>query len=142
MNRYQQFCIALTLALAGGIATSDLSAQTPEPITVAAKDTYPNGCVSCHIDDGAGKDTRLSTSLGAIEGHPKVTIVANVPADCAKCHKVGTKIEGLNTLMHKVHYGGLEKSEFMKFVQGSCLNCHSLDPKSGKVAVKSGPKNW
>ena len=141
MNRILPFCIALAAA-AGGILAYAWSQEPAVPPVATSKDAYANGCVSCHIDDGAGNGKRLSTLLAAVEGHPKVTVVSKVPADCAKCHKAGGGIEGFNTLMHKVHYAGLEKSEFLTFVQGSCLNCHSLDPKTGKMTIKSGPKNW
>lgn len=141
MNRNLLVNIVLALVAAGGvvgIAAQEKVATQGEK----AKDAFPNGCVSCHVDLGDGKDHRLNTLLGKVATHPKLTVIKNVPNDCGMCHKPGSKMEGFNTLMHKVHYGKQAESEFVKLFGGSCLNCHALDPKTGKVTPKSGPKNW
>ena len=69
-------------------------------------------------------------------------IVKKVPNDCLMCHKEGGKVEALQLVLHKAHYGKGADSAFVKFYQGACLNCHKLDIASGSMSEKSGPKNW
>ncbi|UCF99054.1 MAG: hypothetical protein JSV89_05825 [Spirochaetaceae bacterium] len=109
---------------------------------VTVKDEHPNGCVDCHKASG-GDDYRLNVELANMSGHPKIdAIVKNLPQDCLMCHKAGTKAGPLNDITHKDHYRNPSENVFVTVYQGACLNCHSVDPNSGKMAVKSGPKNW
>jgi hypothetical protein len=109
---------------------------------VTVTDEHPNGCVDCHKVSG-DDDYRLNVELAHHEEHPKIdAIVKNVPQDCLMCHKEGAKAGPLNTITHKDHYRNPNDNAFIEFYQGACLNCHSVDPGSGKMVIKSGPKNW
>jgi hypothetical protein len=138
-------CLVAGLAIFGG--TVGLSAQSAGDAAflpgITVKDAYPNGCVDCHIDQGGGKDYRISAELAKISGHPKVDkIVKTVPKDCLMCHKAGGKAPSLDTVMHKVHYAKPSENAFVTAYKGACLNCHALDLSTGEMSVKSGPKNW
>jgi hypothetical protein len=80
--------------------------------------------------------------LKKLTAHPDVTgSVATVPTDCAQCHRKGGAAPALGLVMHASHYRDV-KDYFVAGYKGACLNCHALDPKSGEVRVKTGPKNW
>ena len=109
-------------------------------VTVA--DDHPNGCVDCH-KVSAGNDYRLSVELAKVDGHPNIdAIVKIIPKDCLMCHKEGTNAGPLNLIAHKGHYRNPGDNAFVNHYQGACLNCHSVNPGSGKMTIKSGPKNW
>lgn len=134
---------SLAIALCG-LQAATTEAQKPAPGLpgVTAKDPFPEGCVSCHVKLPDGRDMRLNAALKAVEGHPSVTaMVKSAPADCKKCHTKASGM-GLELVLHKAHYGKGEKSHFVQEFGGSCLACHALDVKTGKMTVKSGPKNW
>jgi hypothetical protein len=110
---------------------------------ITVTDEHPNGCVDCHKNQGEGRDYRLNAELAKVSGHPKIdSIVKTVPDDCLKCHREGTKAGPLNLITHKDHYRNAAENSFIKFYQGACLNCHSVDTATGVMTVKSGPKNW
>ncbi len=110
-------------------------------ITVA--DEHPNGCVDCHKNQGEGKDYRLNVTLAKVEGHPKIdAMVKQLPEGCLLCHREGGKVSALNLMLHKAHYAKPADNPFVQFYQGACLNCHKLDAATGKMTVKSAPKNW
>ena len=109
---------------------------------VTVTDEHPNGCVDCHKVSGSN-DYRLNVSLAEIEGHPKIdAIVKNLPQDCMMCHKAGTTAGPLSDIAHRNHYSNPANNAFITTYKGACLNCHSINPGSGKMALKSGPKNW
>jgi hypothetical protein len=109
---------------------------------ITVTDEHPNGCVDCHKASG-GNDYRMNVELANVEGHPKVdAIVKNVPQDCLMCHKEGAKAGALNNIVHRDHYRNANDNHFVSFYQGACLNCHSVNPDSGEMTVKGGPKNW
>ena len=58
------------------------------------------------------------------------------------CHKEGADAGALHLITHKGHYHNPGDNAFVKFYQGACLQCHSVNPGSGKIAIKNGPKNW
>ena len=121
-----------------------MGAQDAKPYLpgITIPDDHPNGCVDCHKNLGEGKDYRLNVSL-AQSGHPKIdTIVKVIPETCFMCHKAGPKPPALSPLLHKAHYAKGADSAFVKVYQGACLNCHKLDLATGKMSVKSAPKNW
>jgi len=110
---------------------------------ITTKDAFPKGCVSCHIQKSPLGDRRLNKDLKKIKRHPDVTaMVKNVPKDCGMCHKAGPTPAPLKSALHKAHYGKKAASLFVKKFQGSCLNCHALNTKTGAMTTKSGPKNW
>jgi len=139
--------ILFFLLLAGAVVAATLflvAADNNKPFLpgVTVTDEHPNGCVDCHKVSG-GNDYRLNAELANVEGHPQVdAIVKNVPQDCLMCHKEGTKAGPLNLITHKYHYRNPNDNHFVSYYQGACLNCHSVSPGSGKMTVKSGPKNW
>jgi hypothetical protein len=119
------------------------NAKPPYLPGITVTDEHPNGCVDCHKSQGEGQDFRLNVSLAKLGKHPKIdAIVKKLPEDCMMCHKEGGKVAALNIMLHKAHYEKGAESPFIKFYQGACLNCHKLDAASGKMSVKSGPKNW
>jgi cytochrome c553 len=121
------------------------AAAQPAPFLpgLTVKDETPGGCVDCHKNAGAGKDTRLNVSLPtAVKDHPDIAkIVKTVPTDCGMCHKPGQKAGDLGPRIHVVHYAQPEANTFVTVYQGACLNCHALGD-SGTISVKSGPRNW
>ena len=105
------------------------------------KDPFPNGCVSCHTKLPDGRDLRLPAALKMVPGHPNVaSIVKTVPADCKKCHAGDSR--ALSMVVHKMHFGKGDKSEFVQKFGGSCVACHRFNPKTNRMDVKTGTKNW
>lgn len=139
--------VLFLLLLVAGVITMTVflvAADNDKPFLpgVTVTDDHPNGCVDCHTVSG-GNDYRLNAELAKVEGHPKIdAIVKNVPQDCLMCHKEGTKAGPLNLITHKDHYRNPADNAFVTHYKGACLNCHSVSPGSGKMAVKNGPKNW
>lgn len=133
--------IGMTLA-AAALACGLVTAQTAKSVPgLTGKDPYPNGCVSCHVKS-AGRDTRLNVDLKKIKGHPNVAgIVKTAPTDCAKCHAANSP-NAISIVLHRAHFGKMGKSVFVQKFGGNCLSCHSFDPKTSRMKVKSGPKNW
>ena len=135
------------ILLVGAVATATVflvAADNNKPYLpgVTVTDEHPGGCVDCHKVSG-NDDYRLNVELANLSGHPKIdAIVKNVPQDCLMCHKEGAKAGPLNLITHRDHYHNPGDNAFINFYQGACLNCHSVSPGSGKMAVKSGPKNW
>jgi hypothetical protein len=110
---------------------------------VTVEDEHPNGCVDCHANMGPNRDFRLNVSLGELEGHPPIDfIVKTLPDGCGLCHKEGTAAGPISLITHENHYHDADENNFISIYGGACLNCHSLDPSSGLVGMKSGPKNW
>ena len=146
MTRLRGFL--LVLLVAAGVAAATLflvAADNNKPFLpgVTVKDEHPNGCVDCHKVAGEGRDYRLNVELAKLSGHPKIDgIVKKLPDDCLMCHKQGAKAGPMGLITHKDHYRNPGENSFIKFYQGACLSCHSLDPATGRMAMKSGPKNW
>jgi hypothetical protein len=80
---------------------------------------------------------------------PGITVPDEHPNGCVDCHKVsGGNDHRLNVELADVD-GHPKIDAIVKNVpqdclmcQGACLNCHALNPGSGKMSVKNGPKNW
>ena len=140
--------ILFSLLLAGAVSAVILvfvAADNDKPFLpgVTVTDEHPNGCVDCHALAGEGRDYRLNTEVAKVEGHPKIdAIVKTVPNDCLLCHKEGTQAGPLNLITHRVHYRHPNDNAFIRVYRGACLNCHKVNPGSGVMSVKSGPKNW
>lgn len=132
-----RFGLLSLIAAAGVLAGLVSPDQTPGLPGLTAKDAFPAGCVGCHVA-GDGQDHRLATVLAGVKGHPKLKAGVVVPTECAKCHRPESPLGAIGPLMHKVHYGKAENSEFVKKYQGACLNCHALDAKTGKMRLKTG----
>jgi cytochrome c553 len=132
---------AVVIAAALFLVAADNNKPFLPGVTVA--DEHPNGCVDCHKNQGEGRDYRMNVELAKVSGHPNIEkIVKKLPDDCMMCHKEGSKAGALNLITHKYHYRNAADNSFIKFYQGACLNCHSVDTATGKMAIKSGPKNW
>jgi len=142
--RLPPFLLSAALGAAVLLPAAADNAKTPYLPGITITDEYPNGCVDCHKNQGAGKDYRLNVSLIAQDPkHPKIdAIVKKLPDDCLMCHKEGAKVSPLNLMVHKAHYEKGAKSPFVQSYQGACLSCHRLEAASGKMSVKSGAKNW
>ncbi len=143
MTRWQGTSLLVGFVAAGTALV--VAQQKPKPVPalagITAKDPFPNGCVSCHVVLPDGKDVRLNAALKMIK-HPNVIgNVKKVPTDCGMCHKSGSS-KGVEKLIHKMHYGKKDKSTFVLEFGGQCLSCHSLDPATGKMSIKTGAKNW
>lgn len=127
------------------VSGSGLADQKAKPAPalpgITAKDPFPNGCVSCHVITPDHRDMRLGPLLKTLKHRNVDAVVKIVPNDCGKCHRAGTE-KGLEKQFHKMHFGKKEKSVFVTEFGGQCLNCHALDPTTGKMTVKSGPRNW
>ena len=145
--------IALSLALFVPIAM----AAPPRAIPgINAKDSFPAGCVDCHV-----KDHHVSTALAKWNGkidaktvaamqafvpkgmtlrgkHPTVA-TKDIPASCMKCHTATSKgIPPLAPLMHGIHFGKGDAGEFVKQFGGECTHCHKLNKTTGKWSLPSG----
>ena len=99
--------------------------------------------MDCHKNDAEAVPLKLNLMLAKIQSHPKVDAIVKVaPKDCGMCHKAGAKMGDLSPVVHKAHFGAKADSLFVKQFAGSCLQCHHMDPVTGLVTMKSGPKNW
>jgi hypothetical protein len=129
------FALALSVSAASNTA--------PPLPGITAADDRPKGCVDCHINAG-GKDFRLTVVLNSLkDGHPEVVkTVKNVPVDCLKCHFASAKAPVLGSMVHRNHYSNAVNNAFLNEDKGSCLACHTVDTKSGKIAIKNAPANW
>ena len=123
---------------------------------INAKDSYPAGCVDCHV-----KDKRVSVQLSRWDGkvdaktlaamqafvpkgmtlkgkHPTVA-TRDIPASCLKCHTATSKgIAPLAPLLHGIHFAKGDASEFVKQFQGECTHCHKWKNTSGTWSLPSG----
>lgn len=109
----------------------------------AFADDYPNGCVDCHAKSES-RDFRLNTLLARI-GHGRGgERTKEIPNGCTRCHASGDQgsAGSLGKLVHSIHYETADKNAFIKKYGGDCLNCHEVDPPTGKVHVRSGERNW
>jgi hypothetical protein len=145
--------ITLALLVFVPIAT----AATPRLIPgINAKDSYPGGCVDCHL-----KEKRLSVELSQWNGKVEAKALAamqafvpkgmilkgkhppvagkNIPAACLKCHTPASKgIPPLAPLLHGIHLAKGDSSEFVKQFQGECTHCHKLNRATGMWSLPSG----
>lgn len=123
---------------------------------INAKDSYPAGCVDCHV-----KEKRVSVQLARWDGnvdaktlaamqafvpkgmtlkgkHPKVAS-KDIPASCLKCHTATSKgIAPLARLLHGIHLAKGDASEFVKQFQGECTHCHKWNKTAGTWSLPSG----
>lgn len=123
---------------------------------INAKDSYPAGCVDCHV-----KEKRVSVLLARWDGkvdaktlaamqafvpkgmtlkgkHPTVA-TKDIPASCLKCHTATSKgIAPLGPLLHGIHLAKGDASEFVKQFQGECAHCHKLKKTTGTWSLPSG----
>ncbi len=137
-NRFFVIIIVIIVVSAFALIAEDL-VKLPG---VNTSDQHGKGCVDCHILSG-NNDYRLNVSLKGVDGHPPIdTMVKTVPNDCKTCHKAGAYAGALAIVIHKSHYANPAENSFIANYQGQCLECHSLNPETGVMAVKSGAKNW
>jgi hypothetical protein len=124
------------LMLLGALALAGLA-------TPVLADDYPNGCVSCHVNEG-GVDMRLDTLLARI-GHGRGgERTKEIPVGCNRCHASDGSGVGPATrkLVHTLHYREPSENLFVTQYGGNCLHCHSMDGATGKAAIKVGERNW
>jgi nitrate/TMAO reductase-like tetraheme cytochrome c subunit len=103
---------------------------------ITAKDTFPAGCVDCHV-----KERRVSVLLKAPtmkKKHPPV-VTKGIPASCMKCHSATSKIiPPFAPLMHRLHLGKGDASQFVIQFGGECTHCHKLNKTTGAWSVPAG----
>ena len=130
---------------------------------LAAADSFPRGCVDCHINrPDLKRDTRLSTALAqwttAVD--PKLLAVAqgsappglilkgkhppapsallDIPAGCMACHAKTSKFAPpLSRMAHRIHLVGAD-NHFLTEFKGDCTHCHKLDQATGAWSLPSG----
>lgn len=124
------------------IATSNISLTQDETAVTKVEDKFPDGCVSCHVNQGEGKDLRIITLLSKHKKHPKVKFVKVVPTDCAKCHKEGRKFGSLRKVIHRAHFRNPATNPFLNDYNGNCSMCHKMDTETWKPVLKAGKANW
>jgi hypothetical protein len=134
---------------------------------LAAVDSYPNGCVSCHVlDKGKGVDHRLSVALkewtaGKIEPgllamskaaapagltlkgkHPAAEdSLEDMPGACLDCHDAGSKkAPPFVRLLHLVHLTGGVNNAYVTTFKSDCMHCHKLNTQTGEWSMPSGPE--
>lgn len=134
---------------------------------LAAVDSYPNGCVSCHVlDKGKGVDNRLSAALkewtaGKIEPnllalsraaaptgltlkgkHPAAEdSLDDIPGACLDCHDAGSKkAPPFVRLLHLVHLAGGVNNTYVTTFKSDCTHCHKLDIHTGEWSMPSAPE--
>ena len=136
------YFILLTAFFLG--AAMQAASESPFLPGITVDDEHPNGCVDCHKDAGGGNDYRLTVGLKSnYEKHPDIgMIVKEAPGGCAMCHTDGSPAGALSMIVHKPHYENPAENQFITNYQGACLQCHTLDSGTGKMGMKSGPKNW
>ena len=111
-------------------------------LTDSLADSYPNGCVSCHVE--AETDSRLNVLLANI-GHGRGgERTKDIPTGCNRCHAPdGSGNAGsIRKLVHSIHYETPDVNRFVTHYGGDCLSCHSMDSATGVVGIKSGERNW
>ncbi len=124
--------------LGGGWSTAESADQAKLPGD-AGPGPYAQGCVDCHVAEGAGD---IGTLLAAMR-HPNVDDdTKSVPGDCTDCHSDEVGFTPLGDLSHMLHYENPAENAFVQEYGGNCLHCHAIDVATGTVTVKSGPKNW
>ena len=141
--------------------------QTPLPARsipgITAEDSFPNGCVDCHINyKDKNMDTRFSTLMKqwtvkvepkllgkaqasapkdmALKGrHPKgVDAFDDIPANCMFCHRKGSKTAPpFAEMIHNIHLTGGQDNHFLTIFQGECTHCHKLDLSTGRWTMPS-----
>jgi hypothetical protein len=136
-----------------------VSPAAPRAIpAINAPDAFPAACVGCHVKEhrisgllarwnGKVDAKRLAAMQGfvpkgiTLKGkHPTVP-VKDVPASCLKCHAAASKtIPPLAPLMHGVHFGRGDASDFIAKFGGECTHCHKFDKTSGTWRMPSGPE--
>jgi hypothetical protein len=147
IHRIGRFVLILvaTATVLGAAEKPAPKSSAPVIPGINAPDKLSHGCLDCHANPGAnGKNMLLPPLLKAMTAvkHADVAkLVKLVPTDCAKCHKEGaTKGGSLASMAHKAHLTGSD-SPFIA-LGGTCMSCHALDPKTGRINVKSAPANW
>ena len=144
MKRFKMISlVSITVVfLLGGALALVWANDAPELSGITVEDKYPNGCIDCHNDAGGEEIRRLDVILEELD-HTNVSALTKiVPDDCARCHKEGTSIGGLNKQTHRIHYENPSENDFIDDFQGECLACHALNSATGEVTTKSGLKNW
>jgi hypothetical protein len=145
MKRYLTGTLLVLAAMVAIVVALSAAAAGTTPFLpgITVKDENPNGCVDCHRNAGAGKDSRLNVSLPAnVKGHPDIAkVMKSLPADCAMCHAAGRTAAPLQQVIHQAHYRDPAKNAFVTANQGACLHCHTLSTE-GVAGVKAAAKNW
>jgi len=132
---------------------------------ITAADSFPNGCVSCHVVLPNGHDVRISTlmqqwtegvdtallAMAEAVSRPGVTLagrhprasasIRNIPAGCLSCHgRTSSDAPPFARLLHRIHLGGGPQSIYLTAFQGECTYCHKLDLATGTWSIPSGPE--
>ena len=171
----KQCLVRLLLALSLFVtAHTPINAQQPDPEKLpparnipglTAPDSFPGGCVDCHINMPERKqDERLSILMaqwrqkvrpellmkaqavapagiklkGMHPASPKA--LESVPNNCKLCHTKESKMAPpLAALIHTIHLTG-EQNQFLTTFQGECTHCHKFAAATGSWNMPSGPE--
>ena len=164
-------CMAALLVLLPAAAMADNGKMKPPPPArkipgITAEDTFPRGCVDCHINmPQINKDERISVLMAkwmkkvepkllkkaqaaapegvALKGvHPPVAgSLKNIPAGCMACHSRTSKAAPpFGAMLHAIHLTGGEDNHFLTIFQGECTYCHKLNAATGAWSIPSGPE--
>ena len=93
MNKAGRMFLALLVTVL--LFPIGLAAQESKPLLpgILGADPFPDGCVSCHKNEGDAIPWKLNLMLAKRQNHPKVdAIIKTAPKDCAMCHKEGAKM--------------------------------------------------
>jgi hypothetical protein len=158
--KYRHILVLMLVVI--GPAALGAPPAVPQIPGITAKDQFPGACVDCHVKTPDGRDMRISALLAKWNGkadakrlatmqgfsgkgmtlkgkHPPVGALKDVPASCMKCHSAASKaIPPLAPLLHGIHFGRGDQSEFVTHFQGSCTHCHKLNKTTGKWTLPSG----
>ncbi len=58
------------------------------------------------------------------------------------CHKPDSNGGPLMYVLHKAHFSNPAQNSFISEFKGQCLSCHSLNPSTYIMGIKSTNKNW
>lgn len=117
---------------------SQSEAQSTAPTTLleaAGKDSYTNGCVSCHKKEG-DVDRSLPAYVKRIAGHPDVR--ESTVNTCYTCHDPQKDFDMYRRFtrgMHKTHWGS---DTFYSKLKGQCYSCHTVET-NGVAGIKNYP---
>lgn len=155
-----------TLAVAPLAQAQESPPPPPRAIPgITAADSFPQGCVSCHVVLPDGRDVRISAFMqrwtvsvdssllakakavsppdAMLEGrHPEAAAsTRDIPAGCLKCHGKRDPLEmPFAKLMHLIHLTSDAENIYMTAFQGECTYCHKLDLATGTWSIPSGPE--
>jgi hypothetical protein len=164
--------VAATLDRAAGATvgasplTVSRSASLADWTRFAAEDSFPRGCVDCHVNrPDIGMDVRLGTHMRQwtqqvdpqllakaqavtprevtlLGRHPAVPdALRNIPGSCLQCHSASpATAPPFAPLVHMIHLAG-EENHFVTLFGGRCVHCHKLDTGTGGFTIPSAPEH-